>query len=251
MLKVSFMELDKDFFDQFEYKEIDFEGDKGVVPAKYYDVFSISALFPVSARKLKKYLPTKKMKLIKPFPGISVIFVKAYEYKLISELGPYNELGIGYPFIFKDGDIEFQGTQFIHLPVTTEPARELGVELFGYPKFIADIEFEKSDHTTTCTLNHNNKHILSIEVPVLKVKRDDSKTTHSFSVKGNKLLRTVVTSQGFSESSSERGKATLSLGDHPISKEIEALLYKNESVGHSYEPKKQLVLPLAEEEYEL
>ena len=95
------MELDKDFFTKFKYKEIDFKGEKGEVPAKYFDVFSFAAVFPVSAIKLKKYLPSKKMKLVKPFPGVSLIFIIAYEYKQISALGPYYEVGIGYPLKLK------------------------------------------------------------------------------------------------------------------------------------------------------
>ncbi len=244
------MELDKDFFNQFEYKEIEFKGEKDEVPAKYFDVFTISAVFPASAKKLKKYLPSKKMKLIKPFPGISLIFIIAFEYKHISALGPYNEVGIGFPLVFKAGDRKYEGTKFIHLPVTTERARELGNELYGYPKFVADINFEKGEHTTKCVLNHDNKHILSLEVPKLEVESQLSET-HSFTVKNNKLLRTRVTTQSFNGSSREKGKALLTLGDHPIAQEIDELLYKNESVGHSYEPKRQTALPLAEEEYDL
>ena len=225
------MELDEYFFDQFEYQEIEFKGEKAIVPAKYYDFFSMSAVFPVSARKLKKYLPTKKMRLIKPFPGISLIFVIAYEYKKISALEPYNEIGIGFPLIFQEGDQKHEGTKFIHLPVTTERARELGVELFGYPKFVAEIKFEHGEHTSKCNLRHDEKHILSLEVPKIET---DAKTTvnQSFTVKNNRLLRIKVSGQGFSGSSTEKGKAILKLGDHPIGDEVKGLLYKNESVGH-------------------
>jgi hypothetical protein len=244
------MELDKDFFDRFEYKEIEFKGEKDFVPAKYFEVFSFAAVFPVSARKLKKYLPTKKMKLIKPFPGISLIFIKAFEYKQISALDPYNEVGIGFPLTFKDDDQTYEGSQFIHLPVTTERARELGVELFGYPKFVADIDIESGEHTAKCKLTHEDKHILTLEVPKLEVEAQISET-HSFTVQNNKLLRVRVSGQGFTGMSSEKGQAILKLGDHSIGQEIDKLLYKNESVGHSYDAKVQTVLPLAEEEYEL
>ncbi len=244
------MELNKDFFDKFEYEKIEFIGDMHEIPAKYYDVFSIIALFPVSAKKLKKYLPSKKTKLVKPFPGISLMFIVAYEYKHISVLEPYNEVGIGFPLTFKDKNQKYEGTHFIHLPVTTELARKAGVDLLGYPKFIADINFEKNEYTTKCKLNHEKKNILTLEVPKEEVKETFTES-QSFTVKDNKLLRIRVTSQGYSGSSKEKGKAILALGDHPISKEIEDLLHKNESVGHAYEPRKQLALPLAEEEYEL
>ncbi len=244
------MELDKNFFSKFKYEEIDFKGEKGEVPAKYFDVFSFAAVFPVSARKLKKYLPSKKMDIIKPFPGISLIFIVAYEYKHISALEPYNEVGIGYPLKFRDGEQDFDGSQFIHLPVTTERARELGVDLFGYPKFVADITFDDYENSLKCTVHHENQLMLTLEVPKMEVEEEFSEN-HSFTVKDDKLLRTRVTSQGFSGSSNERGKAKLKLGNHPISKEIKKLLLMNKSFGHSYMPKRQTVLPLAEEEYEL
>jgi hypothetical protein len=244
------MELDKNFFDKFEYREIDFKGEKGEVPAKYFDVFSFAAVFPVSARKLKKYLPSKKMKVVKPFPGVSVIFIIAYDYKHISALDPYYEVGIGYPLKFSSENQELDGTQFIHLPVSTERARELGVDLFGYPKFVADITFEDYENSSKCILKHENQIILSLEVPKMEVKEESSET-HSFTVKDNKLLRTRVSGQGFTGNSSERGKAKLKLGTHPIAREIKKLLLVNKSLGHSYVPKRQVVLPLAEEEYEL
>ena len=123
-------------------------------------------------------------------------------------------------------------------------------DLFGYPKFVADIAFEDYENSSKCTLNHENQLILTLEVPKLDVE-ESFKEIQSFTVKDNKLLRTRVTSQGYSGSSEEKGQAMLILGDHPIAKEIGELLLRNESVGHSYEPKRQTVLPLAEEEYEL
>ncbi|MFW9852563.1 MAG: acetoacetate decarboxylase family protein [Candidatus Thorarchaeota archaeon] len=243
------MELDKDFFKKFKYEEIDFKGEKGEIPAKYFDTRSFSAIFPASSRKLKKYLPTKKMKLIKPFPGISFIFVVAYEYKHISALEPYNEIGIGYPLKFKDKDQEYIGSQFIHLPVTTERARELGADLFGYPKFVADITFEDYNNSSKCILKHEGNLILTLEVPKTDVTEEFSEN-HSFTVKDNKVLRTRVTGQGFVGTSQERGIAKLILGTHPISQEIKKLLLINKSFAHTYTPKRQTVLPLAEEEYD-
>jgi hypothetical protein len=244
------MSLDKDFFEQFKYEEIEFKGEKGEVPAKYFDTRSFSAVFPASSRKLKKYLPSKKMKLIKPFPGISFIFIVAYEYKRISALEPYNEVGIGYPLNFKDKDQEYSGSQFIYLPVTTERAKELGADLFGYPKFVAEITFEDYENSSKCVLKHEGDLIFTLEVPKIDVKEEFSEN-HSFTVKDNKILRTRVTGQGFIGTSQERGIANLILGEHPISKEIKKLLLLNRSFAHSYTTKRQTVLPLAEEEYDL
>ena len=244
------MELDKNFFDDFEKSTIEHKGKKYELPAKYYDFSSIIAYFPVSARKLKKYLPTKKMKLVKPVPGISYIFIIAYQYKHISIMEPYNEVGIGFPLVFKDNKQKYEGSHFIHLPVTTEFARMAGVDLFGYPKFVADISYEEHENSITTTLKSDNEHILTLEVPKIEVE-EERREVYSFTIKDNKILRIKITSQGYSGINQEKGKALLQLGEHPISGEIKSLLFTNDSVGHGYDPKRQMVLPLAEEEYEL
>ncbi|MCG3222673.1 MAG: acetoacetate decarboxylase family protein [Candidatus Heimdallarchaeota archaeon] len=244
------MSLDKDFFNNFEYKHIEFEGEEFEFPVKYFDFLRMTAFFPASARKLKKYLPSKKLKLVKPFPGISLIFIIAFEYRKLANIEPYNELRIGFPVIFKDKKKKYQGTYVIHLPVSTEDSCAEGIEFWGYPKFVADIIFEETKHTQICSLKHENQEVLSLEIRKLDTKVQYTES-NSFTVKGSKLLRTVIKSQALSGVNREKGEAILSLGDHPISKELKLLLLRNESVGHRYDPKVQMILPLAEEEYDL
>jgi len=244
------MSLDKEFFDKYEYQKVEFDGKEYEAPLRYNDFLRMVAYFPAKARKLKKYLPTKKLKLVKPFPGMSIIFIIAFEYRDVSHLEPYNEVGIGFPVVLKDQKKKIQGTYLIHLPVTTEEACKLGVEISGFPKFVADITFEETEHTKICSLKHENKEILSIECKKLDTDIRSSEG-NNFTVKGNKLLRTVVTLQSLYGWTRQKGEAILTLGNHPISEELRELLLKTESVGHEYEPTAQLSLPFAEEEYDL
>lgn len=244
------MSLDEDFFDKFEYQKVMYDGKEYEEPLKYFDFLRMTSYFPASAKKLKKYLPSKKLKLLKPFPGMSIIFIVAFQYRKVSYLEPYNEVGIGFPVVLKTQKKKIQGTYLIHLPLTTEEACKLGLEISGFPKFIADITFEDTEHTKICHLKHEGKDILSIECKKLDTVVRSSEL-NSFTVKGNKLLRTVVTSQSLSGGSREKGSALLTLGNHPIAEELKGLLLKTESVGHEYEPKAQLSLPFAEEEYDL
>jgi len=244
------MKLDEDFFDKYEYQIVEFEGEKYEFPVKYYDLQRIAAFFPASARKLKKYLPSKKLKLYQPFPGISLILIIAFKYRKLSNIEPYNEVGIGFPVVLKTNKQKYTGSYVIHLPVSTEDSCKGGIEFWGYPKFVADITFEETDKALTCFLRHENQDILEFRVNKLETEAL-SEDSNSFTVKENKLLRSIIRTQGFSGKSREKGGATLTLGEHPISKEIEPLFRKTKSVLHAYEPKIQLILPLAEEEYDL
>jgi len=244
------MSLDKDFFKQFEYQKIVFDGKEYEEPLRYYDFLRMVAYFPASTKKLKKYLPSKKLKLLKPFPGMSILFIAVYEYRDIADLEPYNEVGIGIPVILKTKKKKYQGAYFIHLPVTTEEARKIGVEFTGFPKFVADITFEDKEYTKICKLAHENKEILTIEFRKLDTEIQYGEGI-SITVKGNKILRTVITVQSQHGSSRKKGEASITLGDHPISKELKELLLDTESVGHDYQPKAQLSIPFAEAEYDL
>jgi hypothetical protein len=59
----------------------------------------------------------------------------------------------------------------LHLPVTSERARRGGVEMAGYPKFIADISFTQGKGYTTCTVAENGRRILSLRGKNTKTSR--------------------------------------------------------------------------------
>ena len=49
------------------------------------------------------------------------------------------------------------------LPVTTERARRGGVDMYGYPKFLADISFSREKDALACTLSEGGKNILVLK----------------------------------------------------------------------------------------
>ena len=79
-----------------------------------------------------------------------------------NDLGPYNKVAISIPFTLNRATPLFTGIlrkspdvpnlYIRHLPVTTEIARDAGVEFAGYPKFLASIKFEKQNGWITCRL---------------------------------------------------------------------------------------------------
>jgi len=97
--------------------------------------------------------------------GKTVYDIACFEY-LDTSIGPYNEVGLGVlclydpvinipilPVLFPK---RFTAVLYIHhLPVTTKTANDAGNEIWGYPKFQADIEFEDSQTTRNCILRVN------------------------------------------------------------------------------------------------
>ena len=68
---------------------------------------------------------------------------------------PWSHPGSGRPI----------GAFVLHLPVTHRPARDGGRLVWGYPKFIADMEFEDSIETMRCSLAEGGRHILTQNHP--------------------------------------------------------------------------------------
>jgi hypothetical protein len=164
--------LDKNNFfkglDQIEHKDYNVK-----LPIFYYDNTCMSAIYTASTKELKKRLPSSDMHPVEMFPGRCLMVFSAFEYRK-TDIDPYNEFSISA--IISYGKMAIPGltslsymlkdcfTAYIfHLPVTSERARKGGVELAGYPKFIADITFSHQNGYSTCTVAENGQRILSLK----------------------------------------------------------------------------------------
>ena len=162
--------------DQIEYKDYDVK-----LPIFYCDNKCMSAIYTASTRELKKRLPSLDMHPVEMFPGRCLIVFSAFEYPK-TDIGPYNEFGISA--IISYGKRAIPGltslsymlrdcftAYILHLPVTSEKARKGGVEMDGYPKFIADITFIHENGYSTCTVAENGQRILSLKGKNVKTSR--------------------------------------------------------------------------------
>jgi len=168
-----------DFFkglDQIENKEYDVK-----LPIFYYDNTAMSAIYTASTSRVRKYLPSPEMHPVEMFPGRCLMVFSAFEYRR-TDIDPYNEFSISAVITY--GKRAIPGLTslaymlkncftacILHLPVTSERARRGGVELAGYPKFIADITFAHENGYTTCTLAENGERILTLSGKKVKTSR--------------------------------------------------------------------------------
>jgi hypothetical protein len=231
------------------------------LPIHYRDAEAIMAFFPVPSTKAAELLPTKRFRLVEVFPGTSVLAVVAFEYR-DTDVGPYNELGLCFPVLYNSRfpiplvplllEKWYPGLGFYihHLPVTTEIAWRAGLEIWGYPKFVAGITFEENATRRICRLEEAGKHILSLAIKKPDHQRQEKRNLITYSIREGEILKTVIPAQlkiGYTR----LGGATLELGEHPVAQELRGLTISPRAIEVRYVPSMQSILPAACNRYKL
>ncbi|MBN1946884.1 MAG: acetoacetate decarboxylase family protein [Bradymonadales bacterium] len=224
------------------------------LPVFYYDNTAMTAVFTASTRKVKQYLPDPEMHPVEMFPGRCLVAFSAFEYRN-TDIDPYNEFSISIlisygrrPSLVKDLAFAMLSRTFTtyvwHLPVTTEIARYGGVEMYGYPKFIADIEFTRTEDSLQCTLSEGGEHILTLVGKKLATAPGKRLRFKTYSVKeGVSLAANVLTDPAEFAQTLVPGAARLTLGDsHPISQQLREIGLSSGSKFYQYMPQTEMIL---------
>lgn len=247
--------MSEDLFKGVEQKEFELSNhQKLVLPLFYFDNTSLIATFTASTNKVQNFLPHPEMRLIELFPGRCLIIFMAFEYRK-TDIAPYNEFAIVMPISFRKAQIPVVtiGSQILrrslscyiwHLPVTTEIARIGGVEVYGYPKFIADIDFHREPGRIRCVLAEKGKNILSLSGNVLTTKLGKRQEYITYSIKDGTPLRTEVLVNPIEFSQSiNRDAAELEIGtEHPISQELKSIGLGEKPILYQYCPVGESIL---------
>lgn len=251
---------DSSFFQEIEHRPVPW-GERTIhVPVFYYDSKSLNALFLAPQNRLKALLPSARMHPIRVTPGRGIVAISAMEYQ-DNDLGPYNEVAVSIPFTLDRATPLFTGIlrkspevpklYIRHLPVTTEIARAAGVEFAGYPKFLANITFEKRDGWITCRLAEGDQHILTLAGRELETQEAPRSRSHYFTARGGRLLRSEgISSERLQATSTDASHVRLQLGDHPISQELKGLGLGRLLV-YQYAPSYQSILSPPLESFEV
>jgi hypothetical protein len=201
--------------------------------------------------KLKALLPSPRMHPIRITPWNGVLSISGMEFR-DSDLGPYNEVSISIPSTLDKATPVFTGSlrkgpvepylYIHHLPVTTEIALAAGVEFAGYPKFLANIEFEREAGWVTCRLAEGERHLLTLAGRQLEVRVAPRSRSHAFTVRNGSLLRSeIILGKRGVGASRDSSDVRLELGDHPIAQELEGLDI-GRMLGYQYTPEYQYIL---------
>ena len=240
-----------EFFEEIEHPEVPWGERTVYVPVFYYDVMRMGALFVAPLTKLKGWMPSPRMYPLRLTPWHGAVSIAAMEYR-DSDIGPYNEVSISVPFTLDMPTPIFTGilrkapeepSAFIrHLPVTTEIARDLGVEFAGYPKIHASIEFENEAGWITCHVAEDDQHILSFAGRQLENRLVPRSRMQLFTSRNGRLLRSeMMVSERQQAASKRAADVQLTLGDHPIAQELKAISL-GRMLDYQYTPQHQCIL---------
>jgi len=246
--------VSKEFFDNWVRWKFERNGTVEILPFFYYDAFAFTAIYSASSMKVRDILPLPEMNLVEIFPGRCLVAFTAFEYRR-TDGPPYNEVSIAFLITYKRPQIPgFTVSRMLltrvyityvwQLPVTTEEARAGGVDLFGYPKFIADIEFYDDRDWVTCSLSENGREILQLSGKKLESKRGKRTRYLSYNVeKGTPLIAEFLVNPKMFAQAIGGGTARLELGsDHPISDSLKQMELSKRAILYQYIPTTELIL---------
>jgi hypothetical protein len=223
------------FFENTPRETFQVEGQSVEFPVFYYDYRFVTCVVTAKSDRLKKLLPHPEFKIAELWPGTGLLSLTAFEYKE-TDIGPYNEVAISIPIHFPHADFvpaksaiammrKNKFSTYIHqLPVTTEIARKGGVYFYSFPKFLADITFDDGGDKTVVVLKEKNELILKISANKIRLKKSIDFEYHTFSIKDNLILHTLIEGRAPKFGQITMGKfADLELGSHPVSVELKEL----------------------------
>jgi hypothetical protein len=170
--------------------------------------------------------------LIEPWPifGKAVAAIYAWDYR-DSTVGKYGEVGLGIqcrrsgtrPSVLKlatdMGAQDDQGIWVVDLPVTSEGARDAGVDLWTYPKYVTPITTRFDDDGASVRLGDE----LSVTIGALGGPSMRAQPVVTYTAKDGRLLRTRIDVDHRVRWGSGRSAKLSILGDGPTARSARAL----------------------------
>ena len=210
-------------------------------PAFYHSLDSYRSIHSASYGAVGAQLPSADLYPVRWFDGRAVVMVAAFRYREISLshgdgtpglMAPYGEVMVaalvtreparaGLPLLTPSRS--GVGAFVFDLPVTTAEACVLGRDLFGLPKFVADMEFRELTETRQVTVSEQDREILTLTVrprgPVLM----DRAPVTLYSVLDGQLQETTAPFHGHRQYVLGPHAGGLSLGSHPVADRLRTL----------------------------
>lgn len=147
-----------------------------------------------------------------------------------SGIEPYNEFGVMIPAVHDDTRTLPYVSVFTrgvagyvwHLPVTSQPAKALGVDIWGYPKAVADITHNDDGSTRRTSVRIDGEELIDIAVdrPPMFAQSDSGA---SYTIKDGVILREQTELDGEIGFWPYSSKVSYTLGDHPRAQRLKEL----------------------------
>jgi hypothetical protein len=211
-----------------------FQGRSVTLPVVVRDASSIAATYLVSSPVARGLLPDAALDVVELLPGRALLSLACIDYR-DNDLGDYNEISVALfvrerrapaGLLYVSTALQLVrnriATYIVALPVNQSFTCDAGRGIWGFPKTVQEIDFEERGAERSCRLVMDGQHVLSMTAPRggTRTLPDASMTTYSM-IDGV-LHRTTFVS-GATGVGIRLGGAQVRLGDHPLSRTLQAL----------------------------
>jgi hypothetical protein len=218
--------------------EVSESGRRVVLPLVYHDDDFTASLHTASYDAVAAELPSGLIRPARWIDGRALISVAAFRYRAIScadpegtvgVLGPYGEVSVAA--VVTPGPAPrllplLHGRLHVfvlHLPVTTLEARDLGLELWGFPKFVADLDFAEEPATRQVVVSEGGEVVLRLRLRPSGPALPDRQPHVVYTALDRHLVRTVVPMSGYRQIRLGRAGGNLEFGEHPVGRRLAEL----------------------------
>jgi Acetoacetate decarboxylase (ADC) len=210
------------------------QGRRVEMPVRVRHARQGAATYLVSSRAAQRLLPGSDFRVAEVAPGRTLLSLAAIDY-VDNDLGDYNEISVtlfvrprgersGLPWLgtwadFLGGRL---GTWIHRLPVNQDFTRAAGCTIWGFPKWVTDIQIDHGPERSLCVWREQGEHVLTLSLPRGGTRTLPESRMVTYTHINGIPHRTVFTSSGAGVGF-HLGGARLELGSHPIADELRSL----------------------------
>lgn len=211
------------------------EGRRLAYPVVFQDGCSAVGLFTVPAAGAQELIRESGFEVAELWPGRAAFSLACCHY-LESECGAYNEIAMSFfvkPAHGRPGRTPYLGTwldiargasatYIWKLPVTTRLANDAGVQMWGFPKTVEEIDFDRTGGRASFQLRMDGREVLRYSVSASGRRRQPPGASAVYSTYEGAAHVTCLESEFHEVGVRFRG-GRLGLGDHPIAEQLRGL----------------------------
>jgi hypothetical protein len=215
-------------------RRFEIEGRSLGFPTQFRDASSALGLFLVPSRAANALISESGFEVAQVAPGRAIFSLSCVNYRE-SDCGSYREISMAF-FVTKHGSVSGipylgtwldiardRGATYVwRLPVTTRLANDAGIQMWGLPKTIEELEFEVSGGRASFDLCMEGRKVLSYSVRALGNRSQPRGTSAVYSIFEGAPHVTHL-SHEYRDMGVRLGGGELCLGDHPAATQLRGL----------------------------
>lgn len=200
-------------------------------------------VIPAALDRIRELLPAP-LSSVRIGPRTAAVTFLSIEYHSVDDgtIDPYNEFGVLVPATRGSSRTGLTGRlpggvggYVWYLPVTTEPARALGEEIWGYPKVCGEVEITDAGSRRRTAVSVDGDHLITLGIeqpatlPIETGARAESYTVHEGTV-----LKEPLSFEGEIGAWPLSTRVSVSLGTHPRADVLRELSIGNRALVRLY-----------------